>query len=222
MKLKLSLIVTLVIVQISWTQKCDFKIREISSTIIGSSELIQKSEYDSIISEKFIDFTPISKQQVIHKYPKIFKRVDSCLTYNSKIKENKICKNRIQSREYSDYKVIGSYSGNIVVEFQEYEGWGFISIDKKNGASFFSLGKPLTSNGKTAISYSNYYGEEEIALTNLKTKQQYVIVIDNWSTIESKTYKNTYYLKLQSTFCSNNRKEFNYLKIKLNTKTSTD
>jgi len=203
MKLKLSLIVTLVIVQISWTQNCDFKIREISSTIIGNSELIQKPEYDSIVSEKFIDFTPISEQQVIHKYPKIFKHINSCLIYNSKIKENRICKKTIEFKDYFDFKVIGSYSGNIVVEFQEYEGWGFISIDKKNGASFFSLGKPLTSNGKTAISYSNYYGEEEIALTNLKTKQQYIIVIEGWITKESKTYENTYYLKLESEFGAN-------------------
>lgn len=121
MKLKLSLLVTLIIVQICWTQNCDFKIRKSYNSITGNSELIQKSEYDSIVSEKFIDFTPISEQQVVHKYPKIFKRVDSYLIYNSKIKENKICKKRVAFKDYFDYKVIGSYSGNIVVGFQEYE-----------------------------------------------------------------------------------------------------
>jgi hypothetical protein len=75
------------------------------------------------------------------------------------------------------------------------------------------MGKPLTSDGETAISYSNYYGEEEIALTDLKTKEQYVIGIEGWRTIESKVSKNRYYLKLESDFQTNCEKEIKYLKV---------
>ena len=77
------------------------------------------------------------------------------------------------------------------------------------------MGKPLTSNGETAISHSNYYGEEEIALTDLKTKEQYVIGIEGWRTIESKVSKNSYYLKLESEFQTGCEKEIKYLKVEI-------
>jgi hypothetical protein len=78
------------------------------------------------------------------------------------------------------------------------------------------MGKPLTFDGKTAISYSNYYGEEEIALTDLKTKRQYVIGIDGWITIESKVNKGIYYLKLESEFKSGDcAKKIKYLKVEI-------
>ena len=77
------------------------------------------------------------------------------------------------------------------------------------------MGKPLTSNGETAISHSNYYGEEEIALTDLKTKEQYVIGIEGWRTIESKVSKNSYYLKLESEYTTECKKENKYLRIKI-------
>ena len=77
------------------------------------------------------------------------------------------------------------------------------------------MGKPLTSDGETAISHSNYYGEEEIALTDLKTKEQYVIGIEDWRTMESKVLNNRYYLKLESEFQTDCEKEIKYLKVEI-------
>ena len=199
MKIRLILIFLLTIVQTSWAQDCDFVIRNLSNILNGKSELIDKSEYDKVdrISEKFIDFKPISEIELTKKYPEIFKLKDSCYTFPAnanngigiKTPELKACKYLLKEKGYSNYEFKGTYCGNALIEITEFEGWGFLSVDLKNGLTCFTMGKPLTSDGETAISHSNYYGEEEIALTDLKTKEQYVIGIQGWRTIESKVSK---------------------------------
>ena len=223
MKIKLILIFLLTIAQISWSQNCEYGIRNLSNILTGKSELIDKSEYEKAKknSEEFVKFTKMSEQSLSKKYPEIFKIKDSCYTFPTNLNigigirtaELKVCKNRIQSKEYSDYEFKGIYCGNALIEIIGYESWGFLSVDLKNGLAFFTMGKPLTSNGETAISYSNYYGEEEIAFTDLKTKKQYVIGIEGWRTIESKVFKNVYYLKLESDFQTDCKKERKYLKV---------
>ncbi|WP_055437678.1 hypothetical protein [Lacinutrix algicola] len=223
MKIKLILIFLFTIVQISWSQDCDFEIRNLSNILEGNSELIDKSEYEKIvrISEKFIDFKPKSEFELSKKYPRIFKLKDSCYTFSAnpnigigiKKPELKACKYLLEEKGYSNYEFKGTYCGNALIEISEFEGWGFLSIDLKNGHTFSTMGKPLTSQGETAISYSNYYGEEEIALTDLKTKKQYVIGIEGWTTLESKVIKNKYYLKLESDFQTKCKKEMKYLKV---------
>ena len=216
MNLKLTLILLLTIVQFSWAQECDFEIRILSNKLSGETNLIEKSEYDNAgISGSAIELKPMSELELTKKYPKIFKLKDSCLIYISELNDNnKLCKNRVQTKEYSDYTLKGIYSGFALIETIGYESWGFISVDLKNGLSFYTMGKPLTSNGETSIAYSNYYGEEEISLTDLKTKKSYVIGIEGWRTVESKVFENIYYLKLESEFQTDCKKELKYLKIK--------
>jgi len=223
MKIKLILIFIFTILQTSWAQNCDFEIRNLSDILNGKSELIDKSEYEKIseISERFIEFKPKSELELTKSYPETFKLKDSCYTFSAnpnigigiKTPELKACKNKIQTKEYSDYKFKGTYCGNALIEIIGYESWGFLTVDLKSGLTCFTMGKPLTSDGETAISYSNYYGEEEIALTDLKTKEQYVIGIEGWRTIESKVNKNVYYLKLESEFQTDCEKEIKYLKM---------
>ncbi|WP_299112154.1 hypothetical protein [uncultured Winogradskyella sp.] len=225
MKIKLILIFLLTIIQNSWAQNCDFEIRNLSDILNGKSELIDKSEYEKVdeTTESFIEFTPKSELELTEKYPKIFKLKDSCYTFSAnpnigigiKIPELKACKYLLKEKGYSNFEFKGTYCGNALIEITEFEGWGFLTVDLENGLTCFTMGKPLTSNGKTAISYSNYYGEEEIALTNLKTKEQYVIGIEGWSTIESKVNKNVYYLKLESEFQTGCEKEIKYLKVEI-------
>ncbi len=224
MNIKLTIIFLLTLVQISWTQNCEFEIVNLSNQLIGETKVIDKLDFENAgrISEELIESTPISEHSLVKKYPKIFKPKDSCYTFTANpnigiglnTTELKACKNRIQSKEYSDYKFKGIYSNNALIEVTGYEHWGFLSVDLENGLTSFTMGKPLTSNGKTTISYSNYYGEEEIALTDLKTKKQYVIGIDGWRTIESKITKNAYYLKLEPELQTDCKKEIKYLKIK--------
>ncbi len=223
MNRKLILILLLTIVQISRAQGCDFEIRNLSNILNGKSEIIDKSEYEKIaeISEEFIDFKPKSEIELTQKYPEIFKLKDSCYTFSAKpnigigIKtpELKACKYLLKEKRYSNYKFIGTYYGNALIEITGYESWGFLSVDLKTGLTCFTMGKPMTSDGETAISHSNYYGEEEIALTDLKTKEQYVIGIEGWRTIESKFSKNSYYLKLESDFQKGCVKVIKYLKL---------
>lgn len=225
MKIKLILIFLLTIVQTSWAQNCDFEIRNLSDILNGKSELIDKLEYEKVsgISEKFIEFKTRSELELTKNYPEIFKLKDSCYKFPAnpnigieiKTPELKACKYLLKEKGYSNYEFKGTYCGNALIEITGFESWGFLSVDLKNGLTCFTMGKPLTSNGETAISYSNYYGEEEIALTELETKKQYVIGIEDWRTIESKVNKNIYYLKLESDFQTDCEKEIKYLKVEI-------
>ncbi|WP_422090628.1 hypothetical protein [Tenacibaculum ovolyticum] len=226
MKIKLILIFLLTVIQTSWAQNCDFKILNLSNILNGKSELINKSKYEKVsrVLKKIIDFKPKSELELTKRYPEIFKLKDSCYTFSAspdigigiKTQELKACKYLLKEKGYSNYEFKGTYYGNALIEITKFEGWGFLSVDLKNGLTFFTMGKPLTFDGETAISYSNYYGEEEIALTDLKTKRQYVIGIDGWITIESKVNKGIYYLKLESEFKSGNcAKKIKYLKVEI-------
>lgn len=223
MKVKLLVLFLLTIVQLSWTQDCGFKIRNLSKQLKGEVKLIQMSEYEKIskVSEQIIEFTPMTEQSLIEKYPSLFKRKDSCYTFRAnpnmgigiREPELKACKNRVQEKLYSDFEFKGVYCNNALIELTMFEGWGFLSVDLKTGLTFYTMGKPLTSNGETIISYSNYYGDEEIALTDLKIKKQFVVGIDGWSTVELKVYQNTYYFKLKRVFNVDCKKEIKYIKV---------
>ncbi|MDO5971275.1 hypothetical protein Q4Q35_15815 [Flavivirga aquimarina] len=225
MNRKLILIFLLTISQTSWSQDCDFEIRNLSNNLNGKSELLEKLEYEKVveISEKLIDYQPKSELELTKTYPEIFKLKDSCYTFRANADDGiginkgllKACKNKVKSKEYSDFKFKGVYCGNALIEITGYESWGFLSVDLKNGLTCFTMGKPITSDGQIAISYSNYYGEEEIALTDLKTKEQYVIGIEGWRTVDVKINENIYYLKLESDFQTNCKKEIKYLKLKI-------
>lgn len=225
MKIKLSLLFLFTIAQICCAQNCDFEIWNLSKQLNGEVIIIQKSEYEEMskVSERLIELIPMTEEKVVEKYPTLFKRRDSCYTFRANpnvgigisAPELKACKNRVQTKQYTDYKFKGVYSNNALIEVIMFEGWGFLSVDLKTGLTFFTMGKPLTSNGETVISYSNYYGDEEIALTDLKTKKQYVISIDGWTTEEFKLYQNTYYFKLKRVYNTDCEKEIKYIKVRM-------
>ena len=215
MKTKLCFIYLLIIMQSSWGQNCNFEIRNLSNQLKVSFEIVNEFAHENVPIEPYVEFSPLSELVLLKEYPEIFTRKDSCLIYKSDTKETSLCNKNVQSKEYFSYEVKGNYCGYALIKTTGYETWGFVSIDLKNGTSFYTLGKPLTLVGETSISYSNYYGEEEIALTDLKTKKQYVIGIEGWRTIQSKAYSNTYYLKLVSGFQEDCEKEMKYLKIAL-------
>jgi hypothetical protein len=225
MNLRLILIFAIAIVRVSSAQNCDFEIQNVSNSLNAEFTLIEKSEYQQIkdVPKEFIELAIISEQNLTKKYPEIFKLKDSCYLFSANLNKTleikaidlRVCKNNIQTKEYSDYTIKGVYCGYALIETIWNEYWGFLSVDLDDGSTFFTMGKPLTANGETAISYSNYYGEEEIAMTDLKTKEQYVIGIQDWRIKESKVSGNSYYLKLESQFHTDCTKEITYLKLKL-------
>ena len=220
--IQLTLLLVFLSAQASWTQQCNCEVSIISNEIEKASyEFVDTSVYENIekISETYLETKPISEEALVQAYPKIFKRKDSTyrftVNFYQRITELVVQRNKVQTKQYADYSFKGKYAENALIETIGYESWGFISVNLKTGLAFYTMGKPLTSNGQTAISYSNYYGEEEIALTNLKTRKQFMISIEGWRTVTSVVYKNEYYLKLvpqfQSQECENQEK---YLKIK--------
>lgn len=172
MKIKLSLLFLFIIAQICCAQNCGFEIRNLSKQLSGEVIIIQKSEYEKMnkVSERLIEFVPMAEEGMVEKYPALFKRKDSCYTFRVnpnigigiRVPELKACKNRIQTKQYADYEFKGVYCNTALIELTLFEGWGFLSVDLKTGLTFYTMGKPLTSNGETVISYSNYYGDEEI------------------------------------------------------------
>ena len=223
------LLFLLLIIPNTYAQNYEPGIRNITNDLNGISKLIEIDEYQKIeqISEKYIEITPVAEKGIIIKYPEIFKKIDSCYTFKKDLSikiadhhnELKACNKKGNDRkEYGAYRFKGVYNNHALIEIKSYESWGFISVSLKDGSAFYTMGIPLFSNDETVISYSNYYGEEEIALTDLKTRKQYVIGIEGWRTIASRSYKNSYYLKLKSEFLQDCPEEISYLKVEIESK----
>ena len=226
MKTRIILIISFVISQISWTQNSNHKIRIISNELNGMYEFVEETEFKkhNLISEKFLDFIPEKEQNISRMYPEFFKLKDSCYYFKKRLNSNindhrtilKAC-NKFGNfdKESLSYKFEGIFFNNVLIEVSGYEYWGYISVSLEDGLAFYTMGKPLSSKGETAISYSNYYGEEEIALTDLENKKQYVIGIEGWRTLESYVKKDIYYLKLEPDTQPNHTNEFKYLKLQI-------
>jgi hypothetical protein len=225
MKIELTLLFFLISIQSVCGQECNFQPQNFSNQLLGKATEIAKSTYDKVPenAEKYIEFTPVSELEIIKKHPKLFKFKDSCYRFKARMNngigiktpELSACKYLNEEKEYSNYELKGIYSNHVLIEVTKFEYWGFLSVDLKTGITFFTMGKPLTSHGETAISFSNYYLDEEIAFTDLKTKKQYIVGIDGWRTIESKSYKNTYYLKLIATSTKDCEEKIKYLKVEV-------
>ncbi|WP_139195614.1 hypothetical protein [Aquimarina amphilecti] len=212
--------------RLSWSQHCEYKTRIIEDELQGRYEFIDSAAYEKHkkIAEKFIDFTPANEQKIITTYPKTFKLNDSCYTFNKKFTYSttnyrrilKACNiNGSVPKESLGYQFKGIYFNHVLIEVSGYEHWGYLSVDLENEETLYTLGKPLSSKGKTAISYSNYYSEEEITITDLKINKQYTIGIEDLVTAESYVIKDVYYLKLTSNMRPNCYKKIKYLKLQL-------
>lgn len=189
-------------------ENCELEFRVISNNISVEVAEIESSVYNqaSKISEPYLNLTPSTEEQLQLKYPNIFKLKNHCYHFPINLAakqgdltpEIKVCRNLVESKAHSNYKFLGVYANHALIEISGYEFWGFISVDLSNGLAFDTMGKPLTANGKTALSHSNYYGEEEIAISHLKENMHYTIGIDGWNTTESKFAMGVHYLKLEN------------------------
>lgn len=164
-----------------------------------------------------------SEKEITEEYPEIFKSMDSCYTLKSKLKNDKegllrdfsICKNIIQSKAYSDYEFIGIYAGNALISYKLYEYDGYYLVNLNTGFSSPIPGEPISYDGKIAFSFENYYGEEELVLTHLKSNRQFILRINNWQIVDSRFEGESYYFKLETFDKGNCGEEFKYLKIEL-------
>ena len=226
MKLLATITILLINLQIVCGQT-DTKIEPYYSDLKAQTTLIDASEYNTINSEPFIKPLPLTEQELVRDYPEFFKFTDSCYTFKANanqkmgIKDDTLKACRFSGipndKEYSRIEFQGVYCNYALVYVIEFEGWYHYSVDLANGITFSTEGVPLTVNCNTSISYFNYYGLEVITLTDLKSKKQYIVHNDEYTTVESKSIQDTHYLKLQyfPNMQLNSEEQYMYLKIQL-------
>ncbi len=217
MKIKITFSFLLLIYQFVYAQNCDFKIRKIKNQIDITYHVIDRKSYEQVKqSEKtFERYMAISESELCEKYPSIFDLKNSCYSFKTIDGDSlKICNQDGNIRDFMCYDVESIACNHAIISFSAYEYSGFVSVDLSNQLAFFTMGKPQNLNCKTFFSYANYYLEEEITFTNLKTKKQSILGIEGWRTVETKMNENGYYMKLKS--FENCKNELVYLQISTN------
>jgi len=203
-----------------YSQNTDFSIREIIKQLDYELLIIDSLTFSKVTTQLIVEdqkeTKPRTESDFVKQYPQIFKKVDKC--YNIKGIDRKpydICEydSTKDMKERSQYEFKGQYCDFALIYVTGYEWWGYISVDLTNGIGFYTMGIPLTCDCITSFSHSNYYGEEELSFTNMESKNQLVIGIDNWSTVESKQRDKEYYLKLEP--FDQRDKQYKYLKIEI-------
>lgn len=205
---------------ILFAQDCDFTPREIIKQLDSEILLIEPQAYDnvkSIQSEQSSNVLNIkSETYFLENYPNIFNMDSLCYKfYSNDSVYIKACRKNstFDELEQMNFLFKGQYCNNALIYVSGYEYWGYISVDLSNGEAFYTLGSPLSLDCNTVVSYSNYYLEEEIAITKLDSKKKFVIYIDGWKTIDAKFTRNDFYFKMKP--IKNCQDDFKYLKIKL-------
>jgi len=185
--------VLLAIINSTYSQSSDFATREIikqlSYELQSTDSLVFSKVTSQLIEEKQKEIKPRIESDFIKQYPHIFKWENKC--YNIKGIDKKIfhiCAydSTKNMKERSQYEFKGQYCDFALIYVSGYEWWGYISVDLNDGIGFYTMDTPLTYDCLTSFSNSNYYGEEEISITNIETKKQLVIGIEGWTTIEFK------------------------------------
>ena len=155
-------------------KQIDYELTETDSlTFVNVKPLF----YDSA-GKKLI---PVSESDFIKDYPGIFIRSDKGYAFktlnNRTLKAISVENDNVKERRGYEFK--GRYCNFALIYVFGYEYWGYISVDLNDGIAFYTLDIPKTSDCKTAVSYSSYYSEEEIAIIDLETMKQIVITIDH-------------------------------------------
>lgn len=200
-----------------YAQNPDLKIREISKQLDYELNIIDSLKYHTVSkTNQETRIIPVSELEFTRKYPMIFVRNKNCYDFKSNKNERiKVCNydSTKNLRERENYEFKGQYCDFALIYVSGYEFWGFISVDLNNGNAFYTMGIPKTIDCKISLSHSNYYREEEIAITDLTSKNQLVLGIEDWTTEETKKVENEYYIKLKTYL--NLKLVHKYIKIKI-------
>jgi hypothetical protein len=189
-------------------KQIDYELTETDSlTFVNAKPL-----FDDSAGKKLI---PVSESDFIKDYPGIFIRSDKGYAFkalnNRTLKAISVENDSFKDRR--DYEFKGRYCNFALIYIFGYEYWGYISVDLNDGIAFYTLDIPKTSDCKTAVSYSSYYSEEEIAIIDLETMKQIVITIDQWTTIDFKQADDGFYFMLRSVNPLDNK--YKYVRITL-------
>lgn len=214
------IIITSIILSLTislFPQNSDLNYREINKDLNYKLNIIDSIEYQKVTPTKQEKrLNSLSEQEFIEKYPHLFIKNGNCYDFKA-IKNEPIIVCGFDStknlKERTNYEFKGQYCDFALIFISGYESRGFISVDLKNGTSFYTMGVPKTIDCETSISHSNYYMEEEIAIINLNTKNSLVLGIEDWTTDETKQIDNEYFIKLKK--YSNLKLIYKYIKIKI-------
>ena len=144
-----------------------------------SKEIYEKGKTD--IQNKILEFSNSDsiEKVLIKKHPKLFIKKDSSLIFQFKNDTKIFSNNRVQEKTYSDYSIKGSYQDLIFIVQNFYEDWLTSAINIKTGKVYSFSGKPNFINESLFYSYSNYYGDEDLTIVDVKNEETISLTFSN-------------------------------------------
>jgi hypothetical protein len=146
-------------------------------------------------------------------FPKIFSLEDSSYSFKSWQGDDiKVRKNISNDKDYEDYKFVNVKCGKVVIYTSAYESWGFLVVDPETGVSSATLGIPNFIDCSVYYSTSNYYGEEEISIVDMKNKKAATLLFNGWGTEQAFNVNYDLLYKLSNRQCKDTLK---YLELSM-------
>lgn len=200
-----TIIILVLISNFLFTQNNKFDIQEVYSTLEYELIVIDSSDFnnsESIHMESDrVEIIPMTEKDFVQEYPEIFKNPENGYTIQAISGSYGVrrYKSKYGHKGWTDYEFIGKYCNYALIFVTAYEDQrGYISVNLTDGIGYYTLNSPLTIDCNICLSYSNYYGPEEISLVNMNSKKSTCININNWNVIETRYFGSNYYLKLES------------------------
>ena len=206
----------------STIDKCELN-QSLKSTINSDIDIITETEYNRLRNIYFksekVELHKLNSDSLesalVKTFPNVFSLKDSCYTFKSiSGGEIKACKLKgSDEKDYSTYEFVNANCNLIQLSIGVYEGWGNIYVNPNTGEAFYTGGDPIYLNCDYLYSHTNYYGDEEISIVNLRDKKYMILNFDGWYTIESFTFQSYFVFKLKSYNC---RDKVKYLNVLIN------
>jgi|TARA_B110000467_G_C18247555_1_gene438359 hypothetical protein len=205
MKLSQLLVIFLVTSATCIAQKDSLEYRIIVNNLGFTVEQVDGKIFENETSEatenNSVQLSTVKEEEFVQKYPSIFMINDNCYSFSCVENDRKLkacLKTEVEdSKQYQKYSFKGEYCRSALIYITGYESWGYLSVDLNDGTAFYTMGKPMTHDCKFVISHSNYYGEEEISIIELKSEKRLLLTAEAWTTMGTKFINDSYHIKLK-------------------------
>jgi len=146
---------------------------------------ISKTEYDRLKNSNRNELVLFSNSDSIEnilekRHENLFKKNEGKFIFKTENRgEVTLFNNLVQDKTYSKYEVKARFNDYVILNYNLYEGWYVVLVNVKTNKSYVLPGKPNFINDHIFYDHSNYYGEEELVMIDVKKEEYLTLTFDD-------------------------------------------
>jgi len=162
---------------------------------------ITKEEYERLKKSNRNELILFSNSDSIEnilkkRHPILFKKHKGKFIFKTENRgEVTVFNNLVQDKTYSKYEVKAKFNDYVIFNYNLYEGWYVVLVNVKTNKSYVLPGKPNFINDHIFYGHSNYYGEEELIMIDVKNEEYLTLIFDD--VLISNSYNFNNYIRFE-------------------------